>query len=149
MDKIELFLNAQKQDLLFERNHVQDDLDRIQKQIIDLRDKISKLQESKDRSYEVFSASRAANTEDSEVSAMEQLVSEKIRRADELGETLINLDKKLAQISELDYSSLNVYSGISRDDLLAKLQLIYKWIPVDSHRAQTELLRLIRIMEEN
>jgi len=149
MDKIELFLNAQKQDLLFERNQLQDDLDRIQKQIRDLRDKMDKIKESKDRSYEVFSASHVGDVEDTEISAMEQLVSEKIHRTDELGETLINLDKKLAQLSELNYSESDICSGMSREDFLNKLQLIYKWIPVDAHRAQTELLRLIRTMEEN
>ena len=149
MNEIVKYLSAREKEYQFECDRIHEEIERTQRQIEEFRMKISQLREAKDVSYEVFSASQAQSTGDTEIATLEQLVSDKIQHINHQENNLKLVEEQLAELKVLNYHTIGVNSEMPLSEILMKLQQIYKWIPVDAHRAQTEILQLIRHLEND
>lgn len=147
MNKTERFLASYENDLRFELQQINEDMERIQNQITDLENQIQNIKASIDTSYTVFVASQSSDTEDTEISALYSLIKEKNSLFVSLQEKQMNIQKKIDEIRSLD-DRAEAFISFDQKELLSKLQLIYKWMIVDRHRAQEELAILINRLEQ-
>lgn len=151
MDRISDFLSKVQENCKYELLAVEQNIERLNLQIVDFNKSIFDIEASIDNSYAVLSASGSADeVKTAELVTLRDLLKEHESELAKEIEEKVRLEKDIAEIRELIdlyKNQIKAYGGMTSDDIIVKLDFISRLVKVDSVRAIEEIELLKTVLE--